>query len=339
MATIRDVAKEAGVSIGTVSRAFNEYQDINSETKEKVLLAAQRLGYIPNINARSLSSKTSNCMGFIVSGFMNSDRRVPFIMSLLKGTYRYATEHQLEIALYTLDAEQQKNKSYKQFCVQHSLMGAVFSGVETNDVYFHQLVEAGFPCVMIDAYIRGNGLGCVSIDNVKAAEDLVDYLVAAGHRKIVIVEGKKEAEVSNYRLAGIYAAYSRHHMELTRDHIITGEFRETITYNRVRQYLQEHGKNDATAFLCFSDVMALGVMRAVRDLGYSVPDDFSVTGFDDIPIAGYTTPKLTTIEQDMEEVGYRAAELLQELVKTPGLTKSVYVPYRFVERNSVKKLK
>ena len=189
MSTIRDVAKEAGVSIGTVSRAFNEYQDINPETKEKVLLAARRLGYIPNVNAKSLSSKSSNCMGFIVSGFMNSDRRVPFIMSMLKGTYRYATEHQLEVSLYTLDAEQQKNKSYKQFCIQHSLMGAVFSGVETNDVYFHQLVEAGFPCVMIDAYVRGNGLGCVSIDNVKAAEELVDYLVAAGHRKIVIVEG------------------------------------------------------------------------------------------------------------------------------------------------------
>ena len=225
MATIRDVAKEAGVSIGTVSRAFNEYQDINPETKEKVLLAARRLGYIPNVNAKSLSSKSSNCMGFIVSGFMNSDRRVPFIMSMLKGTYRYATEHQLEVSLYTLDAEQQKNKSYKQFCIQHSLMGAVFSGVETNDVYFHQLVEAGFPCVMIDAYVRGNGLGCVSIDNVKAAEELVDYLVAAGHRKIVIVEGKKEAEVSNYRLAGIYAAFSKHRLELTKDDIITGEFR------------------------------------------------------------------------------------------------------------------
>ena len=259
-------------------------------------------------------------------------------MSMLKGTYRYATEHQLEVSLYTLDAEQQKNKSYKQFCIQHSLMGAVFSGVETNDVYFHQLVEAGFPCVMIDAYVRGNGLGCVSIDNVKAAEELVDYLVAAGHRKIVIVEGKKEAEVSNYRLAGIYAAFSKHRLELTKDDIITGEFRETIAYNRVKQYLMEHGKNGATAFLCFSDVMALGVMRAVNDLGYSVPDDFSVTGFDDIPIAGYTTPKLTTIQQDMEEVGYRAAELLQELIKNPDRTKSVYVPYQFIERNSVKKL-
>lgn len=137
---------------------------------------------------------------------------------------------------------------------------------------------------------------------------------------------------------GLYAAFSKHRLELTKDNIITGEFRETIAYNRVKAYLEEHGKNGATAFLCFSDVMALGVMRAVNDLGYSVPDDFSVTGFDDIPIAGYTTPKLTTIQQDMEEVGYRAAELLQELIKNPSRTENVYVPYRFIERNSVKKL-
>ena len=277
-------------------------------------------------------------MGVIVSGFMESDRRVNFTMSMLKGTYRYATKHQLEVALYTLDAEQQKQKSYEQFCTQHRLFGAVLSGVATDEVYFHQLVEAGFPCVIIDAYIKGAGLGCVSIDNVKATEELVDYLVAAGHREIVIVEGKREAEVNNYRLAGIYAAFNKHQMELRKDRIITGEFRETIAYNKTKQYLEEHGKNGATAFLCFSDVMAFGVMRAITDMGYSVPNDFSVTGFDGIPISAYTTPTLTTIEQDMEEMGYRAAELLQELAKNPENTKSVYVPYRFIERSSVKKI-
>lgn len=338
MATIRDVAREAGVSIGTVSRAFNEYQDINAETKAKVFEAARRLGYVPNVNAKSLSSKYSRNMGVIASGFMDSDRRVNFAMSILKGTYRYATEHQLEVALYTLDAEQQKQKSYEQFCTQHSLFGAVLSGVATDEVYFHQLVEAGVPCVIIDAYIKGAGLGCVSIDNVKATEELVDYLVAAGHRDIVIVEGRHEAEVNNYRLAGIYAAFVKHKMELSKDRIITGEFRETIAYNKVKQYLEEHGKNGATAFLCFSDVMAFGVMRAITDMGYSVPNDFSVTGFDGIPITGYTTPTLTTIEQDMEEIGYRAAELLQELAKNPEQTKSVYVPYKFIERKSVKKI-
>lgn len=338
MATIKDVAKAAGISIGTVSRAFNGYQDINQDTKTRVFEVAKELGYSPNINAKTLSSKVSSNMGLIVSGFLESDNRNGFVLSLLKGTYRYAFEHQLEVALYTLDAEQQKRKTYKQFCKEHSIFGAVLSGVATDDAYFHQLVEAGLPCVLIDVYIKGKGQGCVSIDNVKAAEEMADYLLEANHRNIVIVEGKKQAEVNNYRIAGIFAAFQKRGLELRKDRIITGEFRESVAYEKTKRYIQEYGKDGATAFMCLSDVMALGVMRAITDLGYSVPEDFSVTGFDGIPIAGYTTPGITTIEQDMEEIGYQAACVLQELTKNPEQSKSVNIPYNFIERNSVKVL-
>lgn len=338
LASIHDVAKEVGVSIGTVSRAFNGYRDISSETKEKVFIAARKLGYTPNINAKSLSSKVSTNMGLIVSGFMESDKRNGFILSQLKGTYRYASEHGLEVALYTLDTEQQKKKTYEQFCTQHSIFGAVLTGVTTNDAYFHELVKAGLPCVLIDVYINGKGLGCVSIDNVKAAEEMTNYLFDANHKNIVIVEGKREAEVNNYRIAGIYAAFNKQGMDLTRDQILTCEFRESVAYEKVKAYIKEHSAKGTTAFLCLSDVMALGTMRAITDLGYTVPEDFSVTGFDGIPIVEYTTPTLTTIEQDMEEMGYRAAEVLMELTKDPEQSKSVYVSYRFKERNSVRKI-
>ena len=335
MATIRDVAKAAGTSIGTVSRAFNGYRDINTETKERIFSVAHQLGYSPNINAKSLSSKVSRNMGLIVSGFLDSDKRNGFVLSLLKGTYRYAYEQNLEIALYTLDAEQQKTKTYEQFCTEHSIFGAVLSGVATNDVYFNQLVKAGFPCVLIDVYIKGDGLGCVSIDNVKAAEEMTNYLLDANHQKIVVVQGKKQTEVNSYRIAGIYAAMQKRGLELCRENILNGEFREHIAYEETKRYIQEHGKKGATAFMCLSDVMALGVMRAIADLGYSVPDDFSVTGFDGIPIAGYTTPGLTTIEQDMEKIGYRAAEVLLDLTRNPKQSPNIY---EFIERNSVKRL-
>ena len=336
MATIKDVAKAAGTSIGTVSRAFNGYRDINPETKRRVFAAAQKLKYSPNINAKTLSSKISKNMGLIVSGFMDSDMRNGFVLALLKGTYRYASEHGLEVALYTLNPEEQKQKTYEQFCTEHSIFGAVLSGVATDDIYFQELVDAGFPCVLVDVYSRGKDIGCVSIDNVRAAAEMTDYLLDANHREIVVVQGKKQAEVNNYRIAGIYSALQKRGMELSRDSILTGEFREHVAYEKTKQYIMEYGKNKGTAFLCLSDVMALGVMRAIHELGYSVPEDFSVTGFDGIPIAGYTTPGLTTIEQDMEEVGYRAAEVLQNLMKKSNKNKDVYVPYRFVERGSVK---
>lgn len=336
MATIKDVARESKVSIGTVSRAFNGYQDISADTKARIFKVAGKLGYSPNVNAKSLSSKVSPNMGLIVSGFLDSDKRNGFVLSLLKGTYKFASEHEIEVALYTLDTELQKKKSYEQFCTEHSIYGAVLSGVSTDDPYFNELVRAGLPCVLIDAYIKGKGLCCVSIDNVKAAQEMTEYLLDHHHKKIVIVQGKKEAEVNNYRIAGIYAAFSRRGMELTREQILTCGFRETVAYEKVKEYITQHKTGGATAFMCLSDVMALGTLRAISELGYSVPEDFSVTGFDGIPIASYTTPTLTTIEQDMEEIGYKAAEVLQELRKDPSVSKSVYVPYRFIERNSVR---
>lgn len=338
MASIRDVAKEAGVSNGTVSRAFNGYQDINEETKKKIFEVAKRLGYAPNINAKSLSLKQTKNIGFVISGFLDSDRRNDFTILQLKGIYRYASEHGLEVALYTLNEEQQKKKTYEQFCSEHSLSGVVLAGVATTDPYFTELVDSKIPCVTIDTYIKGKGLGCVMVDNVQAAGDLADYLFAAGHRKIIVMEGSKYAEVNNYRIAGVYAAFEKHGMQLTREQIRTCDFGETIAYEETMKYLQKYGKTEATAFLCFSDIMALGVMQAITDMGYSVPDDFSVVGFDGIPITAYTAPSLTTIEQDMEQIGYQAARLLHEITQNPEESKCEYVPYRFVERRSVKKI-
>lgn len=338
MVTIRDVAKVAKVSIGTVSRAFNGYQDINEETKRKIFDVAAELGYAPNVNARSLSAKVSNNIGLIVSGFYESDRRDGVVLQMLKGIYRYATEHSVEVALYTLDAKQQKQKTYERFCAEHSIYGAILSGVATNDPYFDALVKSGMPCVLIDVYIKGEGLGCVSVDNVKAAADMAQYLIEHNHRDIVVVEGKKQAEVNNFRIAGIYSAFARNGIELKRENILTCDYNETKAYDMVTDYIKKNGKSKNTAFLCLSDIMALGTMSAIKDLGYTIPEDFSVTGFDGIPIAEYTAPALTTIEQNMEEMGYQAARLLEKLRKEPQKTACLYIPYYLRDRNSVKTL-
>ncbi|MCI5649185.1 MAG: LacI family transcriptional regulator [Fusicatenibacter sp.] len=338
MATIRDVAREAGVSTGTVSRAFNGYKDIHPVTRKRVFEAACRLGYSPNVNAKSLSSKSSSNMGLIISDFLESDRKNGFALDLLKGTYRYASLHQLEVALYAQDAAGKNAKSYGQFCTEHSIFGAVLSGVETEDVYFEQLVAAKLPCVLIDAYVRGNGLSCVTTDFKAAAREMTDYLLDAGHRNLLVVEGKRESRINQDQIAGICEAFAKRGMSLSEKQILTGEMQENTAYEKVKAYLFRYGKSAATAFLCLSDEMALGVMRAVTEAGYAIPDDFSVTGFDGIPIGEYTTPALTTIERDMERIGYHAAQVLQELGRHPEQSKCVSVPYRLIERNSVKKI-
>lgn len=334
--SIRDVAKAAGVSAGTVSRAFNGYQDINYDTKQRIVNAAKELGYAPNVNARSLSAKKAPNIGMIVSGFLETNKKDNFISILLQGVYRYSFEKKLEVTLYTTDSKNQNAKSYARFCIEHSIYGAILSGITTSDAYFKELINSGMPCVLIDVHIKGIGLGCVSINNFEAASELAQYLIDCNHRKIVIISGKKNAGVTTDRIAGIYHTFQKNEMELARDQIIYCDYSEEIAYSKTKEYLVKYGKNEATAFLCLSDLMALGVMKAIRELGYSIPEDFSLVGFDGIPISEYTTPGLTTIEQDVNEMGYQAAALLEELMSNCDASKDVYVPYKFVKRDSVK---
>ena len=121
--SIQDVAKRAGVAIGTVSRAFNDYQDIRPETKERIFLAARELGYTPNVSARNLSAKKPPNIGLIVSGLLEGNQKDNLVYLLLQGVLSYATKHRLEIALYTTDSQEQRKRSYTEFCAQHHPFG------------------------------------------------------------------------------------------------------------------------------------------------------------------------------------------------------------------------
>jgi LacI family transcriptional regulator len=336
--TIREVAKQAGVSMGTVSRAFNGYADISPETKERIVEAARILGYTPNVNARSLSAKVAPNMGIIVSGLMESDGKDGVFLSLLQGIYRYTLQNDFEITLYATDSQSQNQKPYVKFCKEHNISGTILSGITTNDPYFHELVNGGMPCVLIDVHLEGKGLGCVSIDNYAAAKELTQYLFDRNHREIMLISGKKNAAVNIERIASVYQAFHENNLSLEKDRVMYCDFNEEMAYNTVIKHLKKYGKSQITAFLCLSDIMALGVMRAVKDCGFSVPEDFSVVGFDGIPMCSYLTPKLTTITQDINEMGYQSAKLLHELVMNDNISKNVYVSYKLTEGESVKAL-
>lgn len=336
--SIRDVAKRAGVANGTVSRAFNGYDDIRPETKQRIFEAARELNYSPNVSARSLSSKVPPNIGLIVSGLLEANSKDNLIYLVLQGVYRYTLEHHLEVALYTTDSQNQAARPYSRFCSERSIAGAIVSGITTNDPYFRELVDSSFPCVVIDIQLPGRRCGCVSVDNCQASAELTRLLLEQGHRNIVLISGKKDTAVTTERIAGVAAALAEYQMELAREHVIYCDFNEELAYQKTREYLEEHGTRDATAFLCLSDVMAYGVMRAIRESGYSIPTDFSVVGFDGLPLSEYTAPPLTTVWQDMSRIGYEAARLLHQLIQGKDVEKRVYVPYQLLIRSSTRAL-
>ena len=338
MATIKDVAKKAGVSIGVVSRAFNNYPDISEETKKRIFEVAKELNYTPNIVARNLSMKKQMTIGLITSGILDSSPKDSNnSLEIFKGVYTGTQEKNYELAIYLIDSQKQRGKKYVQFCRERNIGGAILQGIRTDDPYLQELVEANIPCVLIDAALDTDEdyIGFVSTDNVAAIREVALHLLENNHRDIVVVAGKKEAYVDEWRLQGVREAFREFGFTLSADKIIYGDYTEQGAYEAAKILLQNM---QPTAFLCFSDLMALGVMKAVEEAGLAVPNDISVTGFDGLIITEYTQPPLTTVWQNFFEIGRQAANLLIQLMEKKETERHILVNHELIKRGSVARL-
>ncbi|XJZ27252.1 LacI family DNA-binding transcriptional regulator [Bacillota bacterium Lsc_1132] len=336
MATIKDVAKKAGVSIGVVSKAFNNYPDISEKTKKRVFEVAKELDYSPNLVAKNLSSKKQKTIALIASGYFDSgikDNNNSF--QVFKGVYAAVEQNQYELAIYLIDSMKQKEKSYTQFCKERNIGGVVLVGIRMDDPYFKELIDTKIPCVILDAKTENDSgmIGVVSTDNIAASKEIAEYLLNRNHQDIVIVAGKKETWVNTERLAGVKLAMKEYGLELMDEQILHADFSESKAYEQAKELLKT---KKPTAFLCFSDLMAIGVMNAVKEAGLAIPEDVSVTGFDGILLTEYTQPTITTIQQNFFEMGNQAALLLQNLMEGEACEKNVFVEHQLIERDSVK---
>lgn len=338
MATIKDVAKKAGVSISVVSKTFNNYSDVSEETRQRILEIAKDLDYSPNIVAKNLSSKKQLTFGLISSGVLNNNEKDNNAFDIFKGVYKAVSESPYELSIYLIDSLSQKQQSYLQYCRERNIGGAILQGIRTDDPYYKELIDTNVPCVVLDIMTETeNGLiGSVSIDNARAGRDIAGFLLKNGHRDIVVVAGTRETYVNSERLKGVQQAYREAGLELEENHIVYADFSEQLAFAAAKKRLKFH---KPTAFLCFSDLMAFGVMKAIAEAGFSVPEDISVTGFDDLVFSSYTQPALTTIQQDFVEIGRKSAKLLQELKEGKQGQQHLYVEHQLVERQSVRKLK
>lgn len=333
--SIQDVARRAGVAIGTVSRAFNDYPDIRPATRERIFLAARELGYTPNVSARNLSAKKPPNIGLIVSGLLEGNQKDNLVYLLLQGVLSYATSHRLEIALYTTDSQEQRQRSYTEFCAQHSISGTILSGITTDDAYFSELMDSGIPTVTVDVPIPNENAGWVSIDNRLATRQAVEFLLQQGLSNLLIVGGKQNADVNMVRMQGVLEAYQAARLVARECDCLYCDFSEEIAYRKVSERLNSTAGRPQAMF-CFSDLMALGAMRAAREAGLRIPEDISVMGFDGLYLGEFTTPALTTVSQDMRGMGYEAAALLHELMEHRCQDKHRILPHKLLVRDSVR---
>ncbi len=334
--SIRDVAKTAGVSVSTVSRALNGYTDVSEKTKNKIQKTVQQLGYVPNQSAKNLSSKNTKNIALIVFDLYKVDKLNEFTTNILRGVYEYANERGSTLATYGISEEMQKNKKLADMCSEYSLSGVILMGLKMQDKYLKEARTLRIPCVTIDVKVEGKNTATIMTDDITAFEEITDYVLDHGHKKVVLIKGKEEAEVTLNRFLGFKKSVERHGIDLQNIEIINCHFDQGEAFEKTIDYLKKNGKREATAFICMSDLMALGVSRAMLECGYSIPEDFSVTGFDGIYALDYINPGITTIDQNIIEKGYVGVRVLNDMLEGKEVQDNIFVPHKLVIRESVK---
>lgn len=330
MATIRDVAREAGVSTATVSRVLSRPDVVNAETRASVMVAIENLGYTPNAAAKSLRTLRSGKILVTVPDIAN-----PFFSLILQGIESAALRSGYAVLLGDTQHDDSREQQYALMLQRREADGLIFLG--------HRLPKAAAgivrskprgqaPVVNGCEFSPSLGVPSVHIDNAKAAFEAIDHLCQLGHRRIGVVTGPMASPLSRDRLKGATARVDR---DRTRVAIVVagGDFSIESGIAAGDQLLS--AARPPTGIFCFNDEMAIGVLHSARQRGLRVPDDLSVIGFDDIRFAQYMDPPLTTIRQPMRELGEATVRLLLNILR--GNVKdavSVTLPHALIVRAS-----
>lgn len=333
--TIKDIAKAAGVSVTTVSRALNGYSDVSEKTRRKIQALAKELNYSPNTLARGLVMNVSKTIGLLVSGLNRESEKDLIILSILSGVNESVSENHYDLIVFNTSSTKQREKTYTQLCRERRVDGVIIQGIKTDDPYLQEVVESDIPCVLIDIPAHSHNVGYVSTDNVAGAKKAVEHLIELGHKNIAMINGHSKAFVSQRRLEGYLQALKEHGLTINHDWIYDGQFAEEPAAEAAKQLFANH--KEVTAVFCASDLMALAALKTASALGLKVPEDISIIGYDDIMLASYSNPPLTTVSQNFFQLGYQAAHLLVNMLEGKSEPQIVTLGNKLVTRGSTTK--
>jgi LacI family transcriptional regulator len=312
MVTIIDVAREAGVSNSTVSRVVNNSAQVSPKTREKVLNAMMRLGYVVNQQARSLRGGRSQVIGLLVHEVGN-----PYMGEIIRGIDEELAVNQYEMMLYTTRRRKTKEAAFVATIARGMADGLLVLLPRDLGSYVETLNQQLFPFVLIDYPADENVAPSVIATNLQGAYDATSYLINLGHERIGIITGFMEIAAAINRLEGYKAALSDHDVAYDRSLVFEGDFFQLDGFDGANTLLNL--PHPPTAILASNDVAAFGAMDAIRTHGLRIPEDISIIGFDDIPQAQYSVPKLTTVRQPLEQMGRTGAQMLLKRILNPDL--------------------
>lgn len=308
--TIVEVAKKAQVSLGTVSRVINNDVHVAPETRERVSAVIQDMGYVANRQARSLKGMKTNVIGVLVPDLATS-----YIGEILHGIDGELALHQFELMLFTTHRAAIKEASYVANMVQGMVDGLLLVLPRSPADYTGTLSRYKFPFVLIDHQGIGKPCPAVGATNWQGGYSATEYLIKLGHKRIGFITGSMDLGCSQDRLKGYQSALRTHHVSEIPELIYEGDFSQKDGYAGASVLLDL--PIPPTAIFASNDVMAMGVMDAVRNRNLRIPDDISIVGFDNINQSAMVYPPLTTVHQPLEQMGRVATQMLLGILKSP----------------------
>ncbi len=330
--TIIDVAQEAGVSYATVSRVLNNDPHVKPDTRERVIRSITRLGYTVNQQARMLAGGRSHVIGLLVP-----DLGTGYIGEIMRGIDEALAAAQYELMLYTTHRRKIKESAFVTSLTQGMTDGLLLVLPRNPEEYLASLRQRHFPYVLVDHQGIGDVESAVGATNRQGGYEATKFLIDLGHRRIGFISGSLDLGCSHDRLAGYQAALRDSALPTDPQLIQEGDFWQPSGYTAARNLLAL--PDPPTAIFASNDVMAFGVMEAVRDRGLRIPEDVSIVGFDNIPQAEQVSPQLTTIEQPLASMGREAARMLLQMIHEPDRPyERVELPTRLVIRASTRRL-
>jgi LacI family transcriptional regulator len=308
MITIRDVAREARVSIATVSHVINNTRYVSDELSKRVHLAMKKLGYHPNGIARSLKKKRTYTIGMIMP-----DNSNPFFAEVALGIEMKSFDLSYNVIFCNTNSDVQKESTYLDLLLKKRVDGIVFvsSGSNINSIKF--IKSQKIPIIVVDREIKGLEVDSVLVDNLSGGYQATKHLLNLGHKIISCISGPSLITPSSERIEGYKKALMEASLEIDEKLILMGDFQFEGGYKSAKKLLRM--KRTPTAIFACNDLMAIGAICAIKEEGLSVPKDISVVGFDDIALASFFNPKLTTVIQPKYIMGKLAANMLIERIR------------------------
>jgi DNA-binding LacI/PurR family transcriptional regulator len=307
---LEDIARLAGVSRSTVSRVINDNPNVNQDTRRRVLEVIEQQQYRPHHIARALATRRTHVISLVIPESVTFTFSDPFITVVTDHVMKHARQSGYAVMLWLGDPDETGEQYFERILGNRLSDGVIVVSAVIDDPLIPRLQDARFPFIIIGPPSRPD-VHYVDIDNLGGARTAVSYLIEQGRRRIGMITGPLNMLAARHRVDGYRAALEAAGLPFDDSLLLEGRYTEQAGYQCMRALL-EHGVD---ALFAGSDVIALGAIRAIHERGFSIPQDISLIGFDDISLAAMTTPALTTVRQRADQLGVHATQALIDLVE------------------------